>query len=72
MKTMKIRDFLRGGYKDITELTVITHHGAPIATWMPQTDMRDRGLTFGYATDIHGVRDVPRGGTGPEVGDPDR
>lgn len=33
---MPMRQFLRGGYKDIRELTVITNHGRPVATWMPQ------------------------------------
>lgn len=35
MKSMHIRDFLRGGYKDITEPTLITKHDRPIATWRP-------------------------------------
>ena len=42
MKTMPVRIFLRGGYKDLTELTLITHHGRPIATWMPQQDAKAR------------------------------
>lgn len=35
MKTMHMRDFLRGGYKDITEPTQITKHGRQVATWVP-------------------------------------
>lgn len=35
MKSMHIRDFLRGGYKDIKEPTQITKHGRAVATWMP-------------------------------------
>ena len=43
-KTMPMRVFLRGGYKDIKELTVITNHGRPVATWMPQTHAGPRKL----------------------------
>ena len=32
---MHVRDFLRGGYKEIKEPTVITRHGRVIATWLP-------------------------------------
>lgn len=32
---MHIREFLRGGYKNITEPTIITKHGRPVATWQP-------------------------------------
>jgi antitoxin (DNA-binding transcriptional repressor) of toxin-antitoxin stability system len=42
MKTMPMREFLRGGYKNITELTLITNHGKPVATWMPQTHGKKR------------------------------
>ncbi len=38
MKVMSVRDFLRGGYQDLTEMTLITNHGRPVGTWMPQTD----------------------------------
>lgn len=44
MKTMAIREFLRGGYKDIEEMTLITHHGRPLATWMPQPNAKKRKL----------------------------
>ena len=30
-----MREFLRGGYKDIREMTLITNHGRPVATWNP-------------------------------------
>lgn len=43
MKTMQMREFLRGGYKDINEMTLITNHGNPVATWMPQTHAKKRG-----------------------------
>lgn len=36
MKYMHIRDFLRGGYKNITEPTTITKHGRLTAVWIPQ------------------------------------
>jgi hypothetical protein len=32
---MQMREFLRGGYKDIKELTLITNHSRPVATWNP-------------------------------------
>lgn len=32
---MSVRDFLRGGYRNITEPTVIANHGRPIFTVMP-------------------------------------
>lgn len=35
MKVMSIREFLRGGYRGINEMTVITNHGRPVGTWMP-------------------------------------
>jgi len=44
MKTMAIREFLRGGYQDLDELTLITNHGRPLATWMPQSHARKRTL----------------------------
>jgi antitoxin (DNA-binding transcriptional repressor) of toxin-antitoxin stability system len=42
---MQMREFLRGGYKNITELTLITNHGKPVATWMPQTHGKKREFT---------------------------
>jgi antitoxin (DNA-binding transcriptional repressor) of toxin-antitoxin stability system len=42
MKTMQMREFLRGGYKNIKEMTLITNHGNPVATWMPQTHAKKR------------------------------
>jgi hypothetical protein len=35
MKSMHVRDFLRGAYKTIVEATVITRHGRPLGTWFP-------------------------------------
>lgn len=35
MKWMPIRAFLRGGYQDLTEPTVVTSHGHPVFTVMP-------------------------------------
>jgi hypothetical protein len=40
-----MREFLRGGYKHITELTLITNHGNPVATWMPQKHAKKRDFT---------------------------
>lgn len=42
MKTMQMRAFLRGGYKQIDEMTLITNHGNPVATWMPQKHSKKR------------------------------
>ena len=36
MKTMPIREFLRGGYHDIRESTLVMKHGQPIFTVIPQ------------------------------------
>lgn len=58
MKTMAIREFLRGGYQDLDELTLITNHGRPLATWMPQSHARKRTLPLTkkveYAVDSKG------------------
>ncbi len=35
MKWMPIRQFLRGGYQEIKEPTVVTSHGHPVFTVMP-------------------------------------
>ena len=55
MKTIGIREFLRGGYRDLDELTLITHHGRPMATWMPQPHARKRSMdgmkTLNHAVD---------------------
>jgi hypothetical protein len=32
---MPVREFLRGGYKDITETTVVSNHGRPVFTVLP-------------------------------------
>lgn len=36
MKWMSVREFLRGGYKTITEPTVVANHGRPAFTVFPQ------------------------------------
>ncbi len=35
MTTMPVRDFMRGGYKRITEATIVTKHGRPMFTVLP-------------------------------------
>jgi hypothetical protein len=35
MRSIQIRDFLRGEYKNIKEVTVVTKHGRPVGTWVP-------------------------------------
>ena len=42
MKVMQMREFLRGGYKDITELTLVTNHSRPAFTVNPHTTKRKR------------------------------
>lgn len=34
-RAIHIRDFLRGGYQQITEETIVTKHGRPIGRWVP-------------------------------------
>lgn len=36
MKTMPIREFLRGGYQTLTESTLVMKHGHPMFTVIPQ------------------------------------
>jgi hypothetical protein len=35
MQWMNMREFLRGGYREITEITVVANHGRPVFTVMP-------------------------------------
>lgn len=35
MKHMPIREFLRGGYRDVDDVTVISNHGRPVFTVFP-------------------------------------
>lgn len=35
MKWMSVRDFMRGGYRDLTEPTVVSNHGRPVFTVFP-------------------------------------
>jgi hypothetical protein len=34
-RAVGLREFLRGAYKDINDITVVTRHGHPIGTWIP-------------------------------------
>ena len=36
MKTMPVREFLRGGYQTISESTLVMKHGQPMFTVIPQ------------------------------------
>lgn len=36
MRTMPVREFLRGGYHDIREATLVMKHGQPMFTVIPQ------------------------------------
>lgn len=36
MKTMAIREFLRGGYQELNEPTLVMKHGKPVFTVLPQ------------------------------------
>lgn len=38
MKFMPVREFLRGGYKKITEPTIVSNRGAPLFTVYPAVD----------------------------------
>lgn len=53
MKTMSVRDFLRGGYLEVREATVVMKHGHPVFTVIPHA-----GQT--QSTRITSVRDVVR------------
>ena len=35
MKTIGIRDFLRGGYQQIEGTTLVMSHSRPVGIWMP-------------------------------------
>jgi hypothetical protein len=35
MRAISVRDFMRGGYKQIMEPTVVTKHGRPVFTVLP-------------------------------------
>jgi len=41
MNWMPVREFLRGGYREITEPTVISNHGRPVFTVFPHTRAAD-------------------------------
>lgn len=38
MKTIGVREFLRGAYKDLDEPTVIMSHSRPLGVWTPSND----------------------------------
>lgn len=44
MRVMPMREFLRGGYRGIKEMTVVTNHGRPVGTWVPQAATREQGV----------------------------
>ena len=38
---MSIREFLRGGYQNLTEGTIVMRHSVPLFTAMPHTSARN-------------------------------
>ena len=42
MKWMSMREFLRGGYRDLDEPTVVSNHGRPAFTVFPQDDWTEK------------------------------
>ena len=48
MKTMQMREFLRGGYKDITEMTLVTNHSRPAFTVNPHNKKKEKTVTVSY------------------------
>lgn len=38
LKTIGVREFLRGAYKDLTEPTLIMSHSRPLGIWSPSED----------------------------------
>ena len=67
MKTMQMRTFLRGGYKDLKEMTLITNHGNPVATWMPQTHAKAR--EYPLTAKMSGVDSIRLAKSDPEYGE---
>ena len=39
MKTIGIREFLRGGYKDLTEPIMVMSHNQPLGIWEPTSEV---------------------------------
>jgi len=39
MKTMGIREFIRGGYKEITEPVLVMSNSTPLGVWDPTATM---------------------------------
>lgn len=39
MKTIGVRDFLKGGYKDSTEPLLVMSHSKPVGIWRPTSEI---------------------------------
>ena len=50
MKTMGIREFLRGAYKDINEPVMIMSNNRPIGVWTPKDSVADEVSMSLYST----------------------
>lgn len=50
MKWMSVRDFMRGGYRDITEPTVVANHGRPVFTVFPHVGYQSDEVALTYGT----------------------
>ena len=44
---MSVRDFMRGGYRDLTEPTVVANHGRPVFTVFPHNQAET--VTYGMS-----------------------
>jgi len=60
MQWMSMRTFLRGGYKNLEETTVISNHGRPVFTVFPYNS--PNGSTATFADEPVVVRSVPGDG----------
>lgn len=49
MKTISVRDFLRGGYRTISEPVIVMNHSTPIGVWDP-TKVTLTATTYLYGT----------------------
>jgi hypothetical protein len=47
-----MREFLRGGYKDLTETTVVSNHGRPVFTVFPYRTNGDHAVSFDPRTGL--------------------
>lgn len=50
MKTIGIREFLRGAYKDITEPVMVMSNNRPLAVWTPEEEVNSVPVSSGYFT----------------------